>query len=98
MEYHTQPNLKELLLKYLERKCSKDEKLRLYTLLMMPENELSVKDILLQHLHEFDETTFDNTVDFDLIFKRIITEIEDNEDQVEKTIKTERKAKIFRLF
>jgi transmembrane sensor len=98
MEYPTQPNLKELLLKYLERKCSKDEKLRLYTLLMMPENELSVKDILLQHLHEFNETVFDNKVDFDLIYKRIITEIEDNEDQVENTFKIERKAKIFRLF
>jgi hypothetical protein len=43
MEYPTQPNLKELLLKYLERKCTREEKLRLYTLLMMPENEFSVK-------------------------------------------------------
>jgi len=84
MEYPTQPNLKELLLKYLERKCTREEKLRLYTLLMMPENEFSVKEILLQHLDEFDEMGFDNSVDFGVIYKRIIDEIEVNEDQEEK--------------
>jgi len=98
MEYPTQPNLKELLLKYLERKCTREEKLRLYTLLMMPENEFSVKEILLQHLDEFDETGFDNSVDFGVIYKRIIDEIEVNEDQEEKKDKIERKAKIIGLY
>jgi ferric-dicitrate binding protein FerR (iron transport regulator) len=98
MKHHIPSNLKELLIKYLERKCSKDEKLRLYNLLLMPENEISVKDILLQNLHEFNEIGNDNSVDFDLIYKHIISEIEEHEDQQEEKQKTERKTKIISLF
>jgi transmembrane sensor len=97
MKHLTLPNLKELLIKYLERKCSLDEKLRLYTLLTMPENEMSVKDILMQQLDEFDEIGYDNSVDFDRIYKHIITEIEEHEDQQVETQKSERKTRIIRL-
>ena len=98
MESKPLVELKKLLINYLERKCSPDEKLRLSNLLMMPENELSVKEILLQHLHEFDETAIESTVDFDLIYKRIITEIEDHETIEEENLKIERKNKIIHLF
>jgi transmembrane sensor len=98
MEPKSLADLKKLLINYLERKCTADEKLRLYNLLMMPENELSVKEILLQHLHEFDETAIESTVDFDLIYQRIIIEIEDHETFEEEKLKIERKTKIIHLF
>ncbi len=98
MEPQSLANLKELLINYLERKCTAEEKLRLYNLLIMPENELSVKEILLQHIHEFDETAIDSNVDFDRIYQNIISEIEEHEELEEERLKIERKAKIIRLF
>jgi transmembrane sensor len=98
MESQSLDNLKELLIKFIERQCSTDEKLRLYNLLLMPENELSVKEILLHHLHEFDETAIESKVDFDSIYQRIIAEIEEKEELEEKRLKIERKAKVIRLF
>jgi len=98
MESRTLADLKKLLINYLERKCTADEKLRLYKLLMMPENELSLKEILLQHLHEFNETDIESNVDFDRIYQRIITEIEEHEEFEDDKLKIERKTKIIRLF
>jgi len=89
MESKSFDDLKKLLINYLERKCTADEKLRLYNLLMMPENELSIKEILLHHLHEFDETTIESTVDFDLIYQRIINEIEEHEEIEDEKLKFE---------
>ena len=98
MESNPITDLKILLINYLERKCTVEEKRRLYDILLMPENEFSVKEILLQHLHEFDEASIESNVDFDSIYQRIITEIEENEEQEEEKIKTERRVKIIQLF
>ena len=98
MESKSFDDLKKLLINYLERKCTADEKLRLYNLLMMPENELSIKEILLHHLHEFDETTIESTVDFDLIYQRIINEIEEHEEIEDEKLKIEQRDKNIRLF
>src|ERR1035437_369141 len=97
MESKPLADLKNLLIKYLEQKCTDEEKLRMYNLLIMPENELSVKEILLQHLHEFDETGIESNVDFDHIYQRIINEIEDCEKLEGEKLKIERKAGIIRL-
>ena len=98
MESKTLADLKELLIKHVERKCTGEEKLRLYNLLLMPENELSIKEILLQHLHDFDETAIENNVDFDGIYQRIITEIEEHEELEEEKLRIERRAKVIRHF
>ena len=98
MESKPLADLKELLINYLERKGTDDEKFRLYNLLMMPENELSVKDILLHHLQDFDETAIESKIDFDRIYQCIITEIEDHEEIENQKLKIERKSKIIRLF
>ncbi|NWJ52474.1 MAG: FecR family protein [Bacteroidetes bacterium] len=98
MESNPITDLKILLINYLERKCTVEEKRRLYDILLMPENEFSVKEILLQHLHDFDEASIESNVDFDSIYQRIITEIEENEEQEDEKLKTERKVRIIRIF
>ncbi len=98
MKQQIPSKIKELLIKYSDRKCSQDEKLSLYKLLMIPENETPVKEILFEHLNEFDETGYDNSVDFDRIYKHIVSEIEDHEIQEEEIQKNKRKTKITGLF
>jgi ferric-dicitrate binding protein FerR (iron transport regulator) len=91
-------DLKGLLTNYLDRKCTADEKARLYNLLIMPENESSVKEILLQHLHEFDETSSESDVDFDRIYQGIITEIENREELEDEKLRMEKRVGNIRLF
>ena len=98
MESKLLEDLKNLLFKYIDRKCTNNEKTRLYHLLMMPENELPIKEILLQHLHEFDETAIESNVDFDLIYQNILSEIEEKEELEKEKLKLERKAKTIHLY
>ena len=89
-------DFKDLIIKYFTGKCNDEEKLKMCHVLLIPENELKVKEILLQHLSEFNQDNEQN-VEFDHIYKRIINEIQNNEKIEERRLKFVRRAKIFRL-
>ena len=80
-------NLDILIARYLEDKCSPEEKHQLYELIVSSENERSFKNAILSHLEEFtDAKNEDNIVDSERIFRELLTEI-----KLRETSETERK-------
>lgn len=68
---------KEILLaKYLENKCTLEEKHQLYELLSSSDNERSFKEVLFSHLDEITDGQHENHfVDSDRIYNGLLTEI-----------------------
>jgi transmembrane sensor len=80
MGLQTIMELETLLTRYLEKKCSPEEKQKLYELLSSSDNERSFKELLLSHLSDFNEYQYENhSVDFDNIYTQILSELKHRE-------------------
>jgi len=67
---------KGLIGRYLENKCTQEEKQQLFELLASNYNDIVDKEVLLSHLNEFQEgQDEDNPVDFDRIYNGLHSEI-----------------------
>jgi transmembrane sensor len=76
MELNGKSKLEFLLIKFLRKNSSPEEKEDLFRLLSSPDNERIFKDALFAHLSEFDEDQYiQNDVDFNPIYDKIISEI-----------------------
>ncbi len=65
-----------LISKYVEKRCSPQEKRRLYELLASSSNETCIIEVLSEHLQEFTENQYENeNLNIDAIYKRLISEI-----------------------
>ena len=65
-----------LITKYLENKCTLEEKNQLLALLSSYDNERSSKDSLFSDLNEFHEDQHENhSVDFEKIYTELVSEI-----------------------
>lgn len=65
-----------LITKYLENKCTKEEKDKLLGLLSSFDNGRSAKEVLFSQLNEFQETGNENhSVDFERIYMELVSEI-----------------------
>jgi ferric-dicitrate binding protein FerR (iron transport regulator) len=74
-------NLNVLISRYLENKCTAEEKNQLYELLTASDNEKSFKEVIFSHLDEIKDDQYDNnsTVDFERIYNELLSEIKRRE-------------------
>jgi len=80
-------NINILITRYLENKCTQEEKQQLYQLLTSADNEKSFKEVLFSHLNEYQEDQDENhSVDLGRIYNELISEIKRRE-----TIESERR-------
>lgn len=69
-------DIKILLAKYLDNKCTLDEKLQLYKLVASSENENFFKELLFSSLNEYqDDNEEQHPVDFDRNYIKLLSEI-----------------------
>lgn len=87
-----------LIAKYLEKKCTREEKLQLYKLVASSDNERLFKEALLSHLNEYQEDKNEKqTVDFNRNYIQLLAEIKYRETkEIEKRLH-QRKIKVRRL-
>lgn len=79
--------IEDLIVRYLEDKCNDEERQRLNKLLLAPENELHIKEILFSHLSVYPEAPREaQQVDFESIFSHVLSEINHRE-----TLETEKR-------
>ena len=86
-----------LIKKYLENKCTPEEKNQLLTLLTSYDNEKSSKEALFSHLDDYQEDMNENhSIDFDRIYNELVSEIirrekgESERHTLQKRIKVKR--------
>lgn len=80
MVSHSKKDIETLIAKYLEKKCTKEEKQQLYELLTSFDDERSFKEVLFSKLNEFHEDQNEtHSIDFDRIFNKILSEIRHRE-------------------
>jgi len=73
-------DLDKLLKRYLNGKCSQEEKKQLYELLTSSDNERSFKEALFSHLSEFNEYQSEKQSDhFDRLYNKILSELKHRE-------------------
>ncbi|MDD3742746.1 MAG: FecR family protein [Lentimicrobiaceae bacterium] len=91
-------DIKILLAKYLDNKCTLDEKLQLYKLVASSENENFFKELLFSSLNEYqDDNEEQHPVDFDRNYVKLLSEIKYREaKEIEKRL-LQRKNKVKRL-
>lgn len=86
MKTYSKQELAFLLSRYIEKKCSPEEKKRLYEIMASSSSDEDLTEILSKQLNEFRETESEgNTVDFNRIFNELMDEINlrKNEDSDE---------------
>jgi len=87
-----------LLTRYLENKCTSEEKFQLYELLTSSDNERSFKEVIFSHLNEFREGQDDNnSVDFGRIYNELITEIKRRETRASERQLFQKRIRVKRL-
>jgi len=87
-----------LLTRYLENKCTSEEKFQLYELLTSSDNERSFKEVIFSHLNEFRESQDDNnSVDFGRIYNELITEIKRRETRASERQLLQKRIRVKRL-
>jgi ferric-dicitrate binding protein FerR (iron transport regulator) len=87
MTSHSIKGIEILITKYLQKKCTQEEKQQLYELLTSSDNERSIKEVLFSHLNEFYEDQHEkNFVDFNRIYNQLLSEI-----NYEETIESEKR-------
>ena len=87
-----------LLTRYLENKCTSEEKFQLYELLTSSDNERSFKEVIFSHLNEFRESQDDNnSVDFGRIYNELITEIKRRETRASERQLFQKRIRVKRL-
>lgn len=84
---HHRKEIEDLIVRHLENNCTNEEKQRLNELLLVPGNELLIKEILLSQLSEYPEAPQEaQHVDFDRIFSQLLAQINHRE-----TLETEKR-------
>ena len=87
-----------LIARYLENKCTQEEKHQLYELLTSSDNERSFKEVLFSHLNEFQEDQYENNaVDFDRIYNELLSEIKRRETKESEKQLLQKRIKVKRL-
>jgi transmembrane sensor len=77
---HSSKEIEILLIKYLEKSCTPEEKLDFYSLLSSADDERTLKEIFFSHLAEFNEDQYKNhSADFDRIYNQILSEINERD-------------------
>jgi transmembrane sensor len=87
-----------LISRYLENKCTQEEKHQLYKLLTSSDEERSFKEILFSHLNEFQGDQHENhSVDFDRIYNKLLSEIKHIETSELENKQLRKRIKVKRL-
>ena len=87
-----------LIARYLENKCTPEEKNQLYELLTSSDNERSFKEVLFSHLNEFQEDQYENnSVDFERIYNELLSEIKRRETRESEKQLLQKRIKVKRL-
>jgi ferric-dicitrate binding protein FerR (iron transport regulator) len=70
-----------LIIRFLENKCTPEEKHQLYELLISSDDERSFKELLFSHLNEIQGDQHENlSVDFEKIYNELVSEINRREE------------------
>jgi len=73
-------NIKILISRYLENKCTPEEKHELYEMLISADNEKSFKELIFSQLDEIQTDNFINhSADFERIYEKIISQLNQRE-------------------
>lgn len=87
-----------LLTRYLDNKCTSEEKKQLYELLAASDNERSFKEVVLSHLDEFYEDKHDNiSVDFERIYDDLLSEVKRRETRRSERELLKKRIRVKRL-
>ncbi len=98
MESDTRREFDILFSKYLENKCTVEEKRKLLDLFSSPENDKSHIAFLLSHLDKFQEIQpEDKTVDFENIYRKLLSDIEISEGVVSEQATLLKSTRIRRI-
>ena len=87
-----------LITRYLENKCTQEEKQQLYKLLTSSDNERTFKEVLFTHLIEFQGDQYeDHSVDFERIYNELFSEIKHRETGESEKKLLQKRIKVRRL-
>jgi transmembrane sensor len=91
-------DLNILITRYLENKCTQEEKSQLYELLTSSDNERAFKEVLSSHLEEITEGQDENqSFDSNKVFNELLSEIKLRETRVLERKLLQRRTKIKKL-
>jgi len=98
MESDMIKDLDILITKYLENKCTQEEKSHLFELLGSYENKISSKEVLFSYLNEFQEDRNEtNSVDLETIYNGLLSEIIQGEARESENQKHQNRIKVKRF-
>jgi ferric-dicitrate binding protein FerR (iron transport regulator) len=96
-----EPNKKEieiLISKYIENKCTVEEKHKILELLAKSVKEKSYEELLISQLNEFkEEQSEKHTVDFERIYNELLSEIQYRETRNSQNYQLQKRIKVRRL-
>jgi transmembrane sensor len=91
-------DIDKLILRYLEKRCTPEEKDQLYELLTTSDNEKSFKEVIFSHLEEFKDDQYDNhSVDFEKVYTDMLSEIKRREIKISENKILQRRIRVKRL-
>jgi transmembrane sensor len=91
-------DINSLILRYIENKCTPEEKNQLYELLSSADNEKSFKEVIFSHLEDYKDEQHDNqSVDFEKVYNDMLSEIKRRETRAAEKQNLQRKISIKRL-
>ena len=98
MTSNSRKDLDILINKYLEDKCTPEEKQQLYVLLTSSGDEIEFKEVILSLLNEFQSDQYENhTIDFDKIYYELLSEIKRRETIDSERLLLQKRMKVKRL-
>jgi len=98
MEQNTIRDLDILFTKYLENKCTSEEKNQLLDLICSLDNERSFKEALFYHLNNFQESHNENhDVDFERLYNILLSEINSRETSKSEEQPVQKRINVKRL-
>jgi len=87
-----------LIAKYLENKCTKEEKHKILELLAKSGSKRSSEEVLISQLNEFQEGQFEKqSVDFERIYNELLSEIQSRETRDSQNYQIQKRIKVRRL-
>jgi len=87
-----------LIARYLDNKCTSEEKNQLYELLTSSDNEKSFKEVIFSHLDEMHSADYENqSVDFEKIYNELLSEIKRRETRAAESQRLQKRTIIKRL-
>ncbi|OFY61849.1 MAG: hypothetical protein A2V64_08380 [Bacteroidetes bacterium RBG_13_43_22] len=98
MTSNSRKDLDILINKYLEDKCTPEQKQQLYVLLTSSGDEIEFKEVILSLLNEFQSDQYENhTIDFDKIYYELLSEIKRRETIDSERLLLQKRMKVKRL-